>query len=67
MGTRSFQQHAKLKATSKNSFLMIWARDFASRKVSESPEHFVYCGLFEMNYWSKRSGQITKGEFLEVP
>ena len=36
-----------LKATSKNSFLMIWARDFSSRKVSESPECFVYCGLLK--------------------
>ncbi len=27
----------------------------------------MYCGLFEMNCWSKRSAQIAKGEFLEVP
>ena len=46
---------------------MIWARDFGSTKASESPEYFVYCELFEMNCWSKRSAQIAKGEFLEVP
>ena len=46
---------------------MIWARDFGSAKVSESPEYFVYCELFEMNCWSKSSSQIAKGEFLEVP
>ena len=27
----------------------------------------MYWGLFEMNCWDKRSGQIAKGEFLEVP
>ena len=46
---------------------MIWVRDFGSTKVSESPEYFVYCELFEMNCWSKRSTLIAKGEFLEVP
>ena len=58
---------AKLKATSKNSFLMIWARDLDTTKVSKSSEYFVYWGLFEMNCWGKRSDQIAKGEFLEMP
>ena len=57
----------KFQATSKNSFLMIWARDLGPTKVSKSSEYFVYWGLFEMNCWGKRSDQIAKGEFLEVP
>ena len=46
---------------------MIWARDLDTTKVSKSSEYFVYWGLFEMNCWGKRSDQIAKGEFLEVP
>ena len=46
---------------------MIWARDLGPTKVSKSSEYFVYWGLFEMNCWGKRSDQIAKGEFLEVP
>ena len=46
---------------------MIGVRDFSAIKVSESPEYFVYCELFEANYWGKSSTQIAKGEFLEVP
>ena len=46
---------------------MIWARDLGTTKVSKSSEYFVYWGLFEMNCWDKRSDQIAKGEFLEVP
>ena len=33
----------------------------------EIPEYFVYCGIFIRKSWDKRSGQIAKGEFLEVP
>ena len=33
----------------------------------EIPEYFVYCGIFITQSWSKRSVQIAKGEFLEVP
>ncbi|MCI6957949.1 MAG: hypothetical protein MR763_11490, partial [Clostridiales bacterium] len=54
-------------ATSKNYFLVFWARDFASTKVSKSPEYLVYCGLLETHCWSKRSAHNPKGEFLEVP
>ena len=54
-------------ATSKNSFLMIWLRDFCAAKVLESSEYFVYCELFKMHCWGKGSGQIAKGEFLEAP
>ena len=54
-------------ATSKNSFLMIWTRDFDPNSVMEIPEYFVYCGIFITQSWSKRSVQIAKGEFLEVP
>ena len=54
-------------ATSKNSFLMIWAKDFDPDKVMEIPEYFVYCGIFITHRWGKRFVQIAKGEFLEVP
>jgi len=54
-------------ATSKNSFLMIWAKDFVPDKVMEIPEYFVYCGIFITNRWGKRLVQIAKREFLEVP
>ena len=27
----------------------------------------MYCGIFAVQSWSKRSGQIAKGAFLEVP
>ena len=33
----------------------------------EIPEYFVYCGIFITQSWSKRSAQIAKGEFFEVP
>ena len=46
---------------------MIWAWDFVSNQVMEIPEYFVYFGIFMMHSWSNRSGQIAKGEFLEVP
>ena len=32
----------------------------------EIPEYFVYCGIFIMRSWGKRSVQIAKGQFLEV-
>ena len=35
-----------LQATSENSFLMIWTKDFGSDKVMEIPEYLVYCGIF---------------------
>ena len=54
-------------ATSKNSFLMIWARDFGVTRVLESLEYFVYCELFKMKCQVKRSGPIAKGEILELP
>ena len=47
--------------------LMIWARDCDPNEVMEIPEYFVYCGIFIMHSWGKRSGQITKGAFSEVP
>ena len=50
-----------IQATSKIYFLRIWARDFGTAKVSESPEYFVYCGLSEANCCGKRSAQIPKG------
>jgi len=46
---------------------MIWTRDFAPNQDMEIPEYFVYCGIFMAQSWGKRSGQIAKGEFLEVP
>jgi hypothetical protein len=46
---------------------MIWARNFVSNRVAEIPEYFVYCGIFARNSWDERAGQITKGEFLEMP
>ena len=46
---------------------MIWARDFVSDQVMEIPEYLVYFGISMMQSWDKRSGQIAKGEFLEVP
>ena len=55
------------QATSKNYFLVFWARDFVPTKVLESPEYLVYCGLFKTHCWDKRSVQNPKGEFLEVP
>ena len=33
----------------------------------EIPEYFVYCEIFITQSWSKRSVQIAKGEFIEVP
>ena len=33
----------------------------------EIPEYFVYFKFSELKSWDKRSGQIAKGEFLEVP
>ena len=50
-------------ATSKNSVLMIWARDFVPNQVTEIPEYFVYCEISATQSWSKRSAQIAKGEF----
>ena len=47
-------------------FLMIWTRDFGSDEEMEIPEYFVYFGIFIAHSWSKRSGQIAKGAFLEV-
>ena len=38
-----------LKATSKNCFLMVWARDFVLTKVLKIPEYFLYCGVFKMH------------------
>ena len=35
------------QATSKNYFLMVWARDFVLTKVLKIPEYFVYCGVFK--------------------
>ena len=46
---------------------MIWARDFVPDEGMEIPEYFVYFGIFIPHSWSKGSGQIAKGEFLEVP
>ena len=46
---------------------MIWTRDFDPNSVMEIPEYFVYCGIFITQSWSKRSVQIAKREFLEVP
>ena len=60
-------QTFKLQATSKNSFLRIWAEDFDPEKVLETPEYFVYCGVFKTYLWVERFAQIPKGEFLEVP
>ena len=37
----------KQLATSKNYFLMVWARDFVLTKVLKIPEYFVYCGVFK--------------------
>ena len=54
-------------ATSKNYFLMVWARDFVLTKVLKIPEYFVYCGVFKMNCQGKRSVQTAKGWFLEAP
>jgi hypothetical protein len=54
-------------ANAKNSLLRIGARVFGSTKVSESPEYLVYWGLSEMNCWVKKSSQIAKGGFLEMP
>ena len=46
---------------------MSWTREFAPNKVLKMPEYFVYCGVFKTQSWDKRSAQIAKGEFLEVP
>ena len=45
---------------------MIWSKDFVPDRVMEIPEYFVYCGIFIMRSWGKRSVQIAKGRFLEV-
>ena len=50
-----------LMATSKNYFLMVWARDFVLTKVLEIPEYFVYCGIFKTHCQGKRSVQTAKG------
>ncbi len=44
---------------------MIWARDFVLNQVMKISEYFVYCGIFIMQSWDKRSIQIAKEEFLE--
>ena len=46
---------------------MIWARDFVPDEGMEISECFVYCGIFILNNWDKRTGQIAKGDFFEVP
>ena len=51
----------KLMATSKNCFLMVWARDFVLTKVLKIPEYFVYCGVFKAHCQGKRSVQTAKG------
>ena len=61
------EQVNEFMATSKNYFLVFWARDFVSTKVLESPEYLVYCRLFKPHCWDKRSVQNPKVEFLEVP
>ena len=55
-----------IPAISKNRFLMIWARDFIPNQIMEIPEYLVYFGIFIMQSWDKRSGQIAKGWFFEV-
>jgi len=62
-----FPLHFKLQAISKNSFLEIWTEDFVPEKVLETPEYFVYCGVFKTHLWDERFAQSPKGEFLEVP
>jgi len=59
--------HIKEEATSKISFLMIRARYFDQNQVLGHWEYFVYCECFKTKSWGKRSVQIAKGEFLEVP
>ena len=54
-------------ATSKNSFLVVWAEDCGSEKVMEKTEYFVYCGFFITHLWAERFAQNPKGVFLEVP
>ena len=54
-------------ATSKNYFLMIWAKDFDPEKVMEKTEYFVYWGFFITHLWGERFAPIPKGEFSEVP
>ena len=54
-------------ASSKNCFLMVWARDFVLAKALEIPEYFVYFGVFKVNCQGKRSAQTAKGQFFEVP
>ena len=56
-----------MPGTAINAFLMLWAVDFASNRVSESSEYFVYWGLFETKSWSERCAQSAKGAFLVVP
>ena len=56
----------KQLATSKNYFLMVWARDFVLTKVLKMPEYFVYCGVFKTHCQIKGSGQTAKGLFLET-
>ena len=51
----------EVMATSKNYFLVFWARDFVPTKVLESPEYLVYCGLFKTHCWGKRSAQNPIG------
>ena len=68
MGDRKGRPYANhYKATSKNSFLRLWAEDFGSEKVMEKTEYFVYCGFFITHFWGERFAQSPKGEFLEVP
>ncbi|MCI6956554.1 MAG: hypothetical protein MR763_04280, partial [Clostridiales bacterium] len=56
-------ENCKHQATSKNYFLCFWARDFVPTKVLESPEYFVYCGLFKTHAPAKDPSKNQKGSF----
>jgi hypothetical protein len=55
------------QASFENSFLMVWVRDFVPNQALGTPEYFVYCGVFKVRSWDKRSSQTAKGGFSEVP
>ena len=53
-------------ASSDNTFLMIWAEDFGTRKAMKKPEYFVYFDFSIAHDCAERFAQIAKGVFEEV-